>query len=142
MLADDELGAQREAPDRPEPYLRAFEAIEADPHQLLVVAERAGVIVGTLQLTLIPGLSHQGGWRAQVEGVRVHATERGTGLGRLMIDWAVQEARGHGARMIQLTTDASRTRAHRFYEQLGFRPTHVGFKLPLVGSDGEEGFSR
>lgn len=131
MLADDPLGASRETPDDLSPYLRAFETVEADPHQFLVVAERAGEVVGTLQLTLLPGLSRRGAVRAQIEAVRVRAGERGAGLGARLIEWAVDEARRRGCALVQLTSDRSRQRAHHWYERLGFEATHVGFKLNL-----------
>ncbi|MFD4196277.1 GNAT family N-acetyltransferase [Amycolatopsis thermoflava] len=130
MLADDDLGAQREVPGDPA-YLRAFQAIDADPGQLLVVAERDGEVVGTLQLTFIPGLSRRGATRALVEGVRVRSDQRGGGLGAALMEWAVEESRRRGCALVQFTSDASRTRAHRFYERLGFEATHLGFKLPL-----------
>lgn len=131
MLADDPLGARRETPGDPAPYLRAFEVLDADPHQLLAVADRDGDVVGTLQLTFIPGLSRRGATRALIEAVRVRADQRGGGLGALLVEWAVAEARRQGCALVQLTSDASRTRAHRFYERLGFQATHVGFKLSL-----------
>lgn len=131
MLADDPLGAGRETPDDPRPYLAAFERISADPNQLLVAAERDGQVIGTLQLTFIPGLSRRGASRALIEAVRVHASERGSGLGTRLIRWAADEARRHGCTIVQLTSDATRTDAHRFYTGLGFVASHVGFKLPL-----------
>jgi len=131
MLADDPLGATRESPDNPAPYLAAYQRIAADPHQHLVVAERAGRVVGTLQLTVVPGLSRRGATRTIIEGVRIHADERGAGLGTDLIEWAVTTSRHLGAELVQLTSDATRTDAHRFYERLGFTPSHLGFKLPL-----------
>ncbi|WP_432092258.1 N-acetyltransferase family protein [Streptomyces sp. bgisy100] len=131
MLADDPLGAQRESPDDPAPYLRALERLAADPNQHLVVAERAGRVVGTLQLTVIPGLSRRGATRSVIEGVRIHADERGGGLGTLLIEWAVAESRRQDCGLVQLTSDATRTDAHRFYERLGFTGSHIGFKLQL-----------
>ncbi|GAA4657816.1 GNAT family N-acetyltransferase [Streptomyces chumphonensis] len=131
LLADDPLGAARESPGDLAPYRAAFAAVAADPQQHLVVAERAGRTVGTLQLTVVPGLSRQGASRALVEAVRVHGDERGSGLGSELIGWAVAEARRLGCRLVQLTSDASRTDAHRFYERLGFTASHVGFKLTL-----------
>jgi GNAT superfamily N-acetyltransferase len=131
LLMDDPLGAGREDPDDLAPYARAFAQIATDPHQVLAVAERDGAVVGTLQLTIIPGLSRRGAARAQVEGVRVRADERGSGLGTQLIEWAVEEARRQGCALIQLTSDASRSGAHRFYERLGFAASHVGFKREL-----------
>jgi GNAT superfamily N-acetyltransferase len=130
MLADDSLGATRERPGDPG-YARTFQALDADPGQLLAVAEVDGEVVGTLQLTFIPGLSRVGATRAQIEAVRVRADRRGSGLGKRMIDWAVAEARARGCVLIQLTSDASRTEAHRFYERLGFVRSHVGMKRSL-----------
>lgn len=132
MLADDPLGAQRESPDQLGPYQAAFAEIDGDPQQLLAVAERAGRVVGTMQLTFIPGLSRQGASRALIEGVRVHGDERGSGLGTELTTWAVDEARRRGCALVQLTSDVTRVDAHRFYERLGFEATHVGFKLPLT----------
>ncbi|UKL07019.1 MULTISPECIES: GNAT family N-acetyltransferase [unclassified Streptomyces] len=131
MLADDPLGVTRESPDDLTPYLAAHTRLAADPNQHLVVAERAGKVVGTLQLTLIPGLSRRAATRSLIEGVRVHADERGSGLGTLLIEWAVETSRAEGCRLVQLTSDATREDAHRFYERLGFVASHVGFKLQL-----------
>ncbi|MFD3835263.1 GNAT family N-acetyltransferase [Streptomyces sp. NPDC058642] len=131
MLADDPLGAQRESPDDLAPYLTALERLAADPSQHLVVAVREDRVVGTLQLTIIPGLSRRGSTRSIIEGVRVHADERGSGLGTQLIEWAVDESRRQNCQLVQLTSDVTRTDAHRFYERLGFEATHVGFKLPL-----------
>ncbi|MEV1292414.1 GNAT family N-acetyltransferase [Pseudonocardia sp. NPDC049635] len=131
LLADDDIGAARESADDLAPYLAAFAAVDADPSELLVVAERDGAVVGTLQLSLLPGLSHRGGLRAQIEGVRVARAARGAGLGGTLLRWAVAEARDRGCALVQLTTDARRVDAHRFYERLGFEASHVGFKLPL-----------
>ncbi|MEU2582609.1 GNAT family N-acetyltransferase [Streptomyces avermitilis] len=131
MLADDPLGAQRESPDDLTPYLTALERLAKDPNQHLVVAVREDRVIGTLQLTIIPGLSRRGSTRSIIEGVRIHADERGSGLGTRLIEWAVDESRRQDCRLVQLTSDATRTAAHRFYERLGFEASHVGFKLPL-----------
>ncbi|MER5379166.1 GNAT family N-acetyltransferase [Streptomyces sp. NPDC002688] len=131
MLADDPLGAQRESPDDLTPYAVALERLSGDPNQYLVVAVRENRVVGTLQLTVIPGLSRKGATRSIIEGVRIHADERGSGLGTELIEWAIEESRRQGCHLVQLTSDASRTDAHRFYERLGFEASHVGFKLPL-----------
>jgi GNAT superfamily N-acetyltransferase len=131
MLADDPLGRTRERPGDPA-YGRAFQAIAADRNQLLAVAvEDGGHVIGTLQLTFIPGLSHAGAWRGEVEAVRIAAARRGTGLGRQMLEWAIERCRERGCRMVQLTSNRSRAEAHRFYERLGFRASHTGFKLAL-----------
>ncbi|GAA2966464.1 MULTISPECIES: GNAT family N-acetyltransferase [unclassified Streptomyces] len=131
MLADDPLGAQRESPDDLAPYRTAFHRLADDPNQHLVVAVREARVVGTLQLTVVPGLSRKGATRSIIEGVRIHADERGSGLGTQLIQWAVDESRRQGCRLVQLTSDATRTDAHRFYERLGFTASHVGFKLSL-----------
>ncbi|ALV34705.1 GNAT family N-acetyltransferase [Streptomyces sp. CdTB01] len=131
MLADDPLGAQRESPDDLAPYLAALERLTADPHQHLVVAVREGRVVGTLQLTVVPGLSRRGATRSIIEAVRIHADERGSGLGTRLIEWAIDASRREGCQLVQLTSDNTRTDAHRFYERLGFTASHVGFKLSL-----------
>jgi ribosomal protein S18 acetylase RimI-like enzyme len=131
MLADDTLGARRETPDDLDPYRTAFDRIASDPHQHLVIAERRGQPAGTLQLTIIQGLSRRGSSRAVIESVRVHRNMRGEGLGSELIGWAVERARELGAGLVQLTSDSSRTDAHRFYERLGFVNSHAGFKLQL-----------
>ncbi|GHE31663.1 GNAT family N-acetyltransferase [Streptomyces thermocarboxydus] len=131
LLADDPLGAQRESPEDLAPYLTALERLRADPNQHLVVAVREGRVVGTLQLTIIPGLSRRGATRSVIEGVRIHADERGGGLGTRMIEWAIDTSHREGCQLVQLTSDNTRTDAHRFYERLGFTASHVGFKLAL-----------
>ncbi|MGW5717126.1 N-acetyltransferase family protein [Amycolatopsis sp. NPDC003865] len=131
MLADDQLGATRDDPDDLEPYLQAFEGIDGDPNQLLVVVTSEDEPVGTLQLTIIPGLARRGALRGQVEAVRIHAGHRGAGLGADLVRWAIAESRQRGCALVQLTSDVARTDAHRFYERLGFVPSHTGFKLKL-----------
>jgi GNAT superfamily N-acetyltransferase len=134
LLASDPLGATRETSgtgELPEAYWQAFEAIDADPRQFLVVAELDGRVVGTLQLTFIPSLTYRGGERAQIEAVRIDAGNRGRGLGHAMVEWAIERARARGCRLVQLTTDQRRPDALRFYQSLGFRATHAGMKLPL-----------
>ncbi|MGW0351920.1 N-acetyltransferase family protein [Streptomyces anthocyanicus] len=131
MLADDPLGARRESPDDLGPYLAAFERLRVDPNQHLVVAVRDGRAVGTLQLTIVPGLSRRGATRSIVEGVRIHRDERGGGLGTQLIEWAIDESRRQSCHLVQLTSDKTRTDAHRFYERLGFEASHTGFKLQL-----------
>jgi GNAT superfamily N-acetyltransferase len=133
LLAHDLLGQSRESPAAADlaPYLEAFALVDADPAHLLVVAENAGEVVGTLQLSVIPGLARRGSLRAQVEAVHVRDGHRGHGLGAAMVRWAVDEARRRGCALVQLTSDKQRTDAHRFYERLGFHATHEGFKLQL-----------
>jgi GNAT superfamily N-acetyltransferase len=134
MLADDELGSGREelADPLPDGYWRAFDAIDADERQLLVVGEDdAGQVVATLQLSFIPSLTYAGGERAQVEAVRVASSTRGGGVGGQMMAWAIDQARARGCRLVQLTTNVARPDAHRFYEALGFERSHVGLKLML-----------
>jgi 8-oxo-dGTP pyrophosphatase MutT (NUDIX family)/GNAT superfamily N-acetyltransferase len=131
LIAEDQLGAAREDTGDLTAYLRAFEQIDADPAQLLVVADAGGHVVGTLQLTVIPGLARRGALRGQIEAVRVAASHRGQGLGNALVAWAVEEARARGCALVQLTTDKSRADAHRFYERLGFVASHEGMKLAL-----------
>ncbi|WP_052109707.1 GNAT family N-acetyltransferase [Knoellia sinensis] len=135
LLVDDPLGATRESAGGADgeltAYVTAFEAIDADPAHALVVLDDGGEVVGTLQLTLLPGLSRGGALRAQIEAVRVASSRRGQGLGEQLFQWAIDEARRRGAVLVQLTTDASRGDAHRFYERLGFVPSHVGMKRTL-----------
>jgi GNAT superfamily N-acetyltransferase len=133
MLAADPLGATRESvtePLAPE-YEAAFAAIRDDPNNELLVAECGTALAGVLQLTYLPSLTYQGGWRAQVEGVRVAEGMRGQGVGRALLEEAIARARSRGCRLVQLTTDSRRPEALRFYEQLGFRATHAGMKLQL-----------
>lgn len=133
LIAADQLGATRE--DTSEPlapcYVRAFEALMDDPNQILAVASEADIVIGTLQLTFIPGLSRRGSWRGQIEAVRIAETYRGAGLGARFFDWAIAQCRERGCSLVQLTTDRTRPDAHRFYERLGFEASHVGYKLKL-----------
>lgn len=133
LLADDENGALREDARLPlDPgYVAAFDAIAALPNQELIVAEQDGRIVGTMQLSYLPGLSFRGRWRGQIEAVRIAGALRGQGLGTAMIEWAVERCRMRGCRMVQLTSKRTRLDAHRFYERMGWDKSHSGFKLML-----------
>ena len=131
MLADDPLGAQRESPDDLTPYRPRSSGSPTTRTSIWSSPYARDVVVGTLQLTVIPGLSRRGSTRSIIEGVRIHADERGSGLGTRLIEWAVDESRRQDCQLVQLTSDATRTDAHRFYERLGFIASHVGFKLAL-----------
>lgn len=136
LYADDVLRAESEVTTAPlDPrYARAFAEIARDRNQLLAVADDAGELVGTLQLTFIPGLMFRGAWRGQIESVRVASARRGQDLGERLVRWAVELCRERGCATVQLMSTAGRTDAHRFYERLGFEPTHTGFKLQLDGN--------
>jgi ribosomal protein S18 acetylase RimI-like enzyme len=115
----------------PRAYVDAFAAVEADPNQVLLVGEIDGRIVASLQLTFIPGIAHQGAWRAQVEAVRVASDRRGQKIGEAMMRHAIALARDRGCDRVQLTTHKAREHAQRFYRQLGFVASHEGMKLWL-----------
>ncbi len=132
MIADDALGKTRENYQDPLPneYLEAFENINSDPNQELIVVEHINSdILGTLQLSFIQYLTYQGGIRAQIEAVRIRKDQRGKGIGQKMFEWAIQRAQQKGAHLLQLTTDKKRPEAIKFYEKLGFKATHEGMKL-------------
>jgi len=133
LLADDELGSSRESASLPldQRYLDAFAAIEADTNQQLVVAVAGTQVVGTLQLSFIPGVARRGAWRGMIEAVRIAAPYRSAGLGQQMFEWAIARCQAKGCSLVQLTTDKTRLDAHRFYEKLGFINTHEGYKLVL-----------
>jgi ribosomal protein S18 acetylase RimI-like enzyme len=133
LLADDALGANREDASNPpaSDYVEAFEAIGHDPHQLLAVGQRDNTVIACLQITFIPGLSHRGQWRGQIESVRVSSGIRGEGLGQQLFAWAIEQCRQRGCGLVQLTSDKTRQEAIRFYEALGFKASHEGFKLAL-----------
>jgi GNAT superfamily N-acetyltransferase len=133
LLADDGLGASREVlgEEVDAAYWRAFEQIDADPRNELIVADDGGDVLATCQLTFTPSLSRRGAERMTIEAVRVRADLRGRGVGRAMMAWALHRARERGCRLAQLTTDKRRTDAHKFYASLGFTASHEGLKLPL-----------
>ncbi len=134
LLADDTFGVQREqasGDNIPDSYYKAFDAISADENHLLLVVEMDNELVGTMQLSFLPNLTYQGGWRAQIEAVRVHSKLRGSGTGTRMIEHAIDLARKRDYHLVQLTTNSQRPEAIRFYEKLGFSATHTGMKLFL-----------
>ena len=132
MLADDPLGSGRERVEDPLPesYFRAFEALDRDPNiQLMVAEDREGVVVGCLQLCILPGLSSQGALRGRIEDVRVAAHCRSRGIGEQMVPWAIAQARSRGCRLVELLTHNSRVDAQRFYKRLGFAQSHAGMTI-------------
>ena len=134
LLVNDPLGAKRESHVLPLPvsYEEAFFAIDRDPNNELVVVDAPDqVVAGVLQLTLVPHITYRGGWRAQIEGVRVAANLRSSGIGRQLFLWAIARAKDRGCHLVQLTSDKARPDAIRFYEGLGFVPSHEGMKLHL-----------
>lgn len=130
MLANDPIGASRESFDVAV-YDEAFDTVSRDPSQLLTVVRDGDVVVATMQLSIIPGLSRRGATRLQIEAVRVAQRWRDRGLGSALMDWAHDYGRSRGAVLSQLTSDVAREDAHRFYRRLGYEGSHVGFKRPL-----------
>jgi GNAT superfamily N-acetyltransferase len=131
LLADDVLGKARDFPVVNEAYERAFADIDADPRLVLIVADNDGDVVARMQITYIPGLGRHGAERSLVEAVRVRSDRRGHGLGSRLATWAIEQARSRSCALVQLTSDKSRSDAHRFYARLGFVPSHEGMKLIL-----------
>ena len=133
LLADDPLGSRREeyASPLPDSYRTAFEAIDDDPNNELIVVALDDRIVGVLQLTYIPYITYRGSWRALIEGVRIDSSMRSTGIGRRLFSWAIERAARRGCHLVQLTSDKARPDAIRFYESLGFVASHEGLKLHL-----------
>jgi GNAT superfamily N-acetyltransferase len=135
LLADDDIARDRGFGVVPEQVdaatWAAFEAIDADPNNELIVAEDDGAVVATCQLTFTPGLSRGGALRMTIEAVRVDSGLRGQGVGRLLMTYAIERARRRGCKLVQLTTDKRRADAYRFYDSLGFLNSHEGMKLTL-----------
>lgn len=132
MLADDQLGTTRENYQTPLPaeYLEAFEKINFDENQELIVVENEDLeITGTLQLSFLQYLTYRGGIRAQIEAVRIRNDKRGLGIGKIMFEWAINKAKDRKAHLLQLTTDKKRPKAIQFYETLGFKRSHEGMKM-------------
>lgn len=136
LLANDPLGKLREAYQDPLPehYYAAFSEIDADPNNYLIVLEdleNSKKIIGTLQLTIITYLTYQGGKRGQIEGVRIDEAYRGKGIGKQMIEWAINKSRELNCHLVQLTMDKNRSKTIEFYQKLGFIASHEGLKLHL-----------
>jgi len=131
LLLDDHLGVSRERSEDLSCYYSAFDRLCEDPNNELVVVETDGQVIGTLQLTIIPGLTRRGATRAQIEGVRVARSHRKEGVGSKLMAWTTERARSRRCSLIQLTTDNSRPEAHRFYERLGYVASHVGMKCDI-----------
>lgn len=135
MIADDELGKTRENFQSPLPaeYLLAFQKINSDQNQELIVVEnKNSQIIGTLQLSFIQYLTYRGGIRAQIEAVRIRKDQRRLGIGKAMFEWAINRAKERKAHLLQLTTDKRRPKAIKFYEDLGFKQSHEGMKIHFV----------
>ena len=133
LIAEDQIGQTREDASTPlnGAYVEAFAAIERDANQVLAVAARDEAVIGCLQITFIPGISRKGMWRGNIESVRVARNLRGQGIGRAFFDWAIARCRERGCGLVQLTMDKRRSDASRFYQSLGFTPSHEGMKLSL-----------
>jgi len=140
LLATDKLGAKREiySDPLPESYYRAFEAIEQDPNNELIVTEVSGNVIGVLQITYLPGMTYRGGWRCLIEGVRIADEFQSQGIGRRLFEWVIERAREKGCYLVQLTSDKTRIDAIRFYQNLGFVASHEGMKLLLAPREGDQ----
>ena len=133
LIESDAVSAARDAPASADAahQREGLAAITADPNHRLLVVEADGEAVGSFQLSFIPGIARGGAWRGQIEAVRVADDRRGQGIGGAMMRWAIYQCRARGCGLVQLTSDRQRDAAHRFYERLGFTPSHTGFKMKL-----------
>jgi GNAT superfamily N-acetyltransferase len=131
LLRDDALGQAREGLEIGD-YIAAFEQMQSEGHNHLIVGERGGRIVATYQLTFIRGLSLRAARRAQIESVRVAGDMRGQQIGEAMMADAEARARAAGCTLMQLTMNATRTDSARFYQRVGFTPSHIGYKRDLT----------
>lgn len=133
LFAADVMGGHGDTtdPSAYDDYLRAFRAIAASPDQTLYVTELAGEVVGTFQTMVMTSLNARGSSVMIIEAVQTRGDLRGQGIGAQMINFCIAEAKGRGMRLVQLTSNAVRKDAHRFYERLGFKPSHLGFKMAL-----------
>jgi len=134
MIANDTLGKLRERYKDPLPkaYYSAFEIIDGDKNQqLMVIEDSVGEVVASFQLSFLQYLTYVGGIRCLVENVHVREDQTGKGIGRQMFQWIIETAKKKGVHLIQLTSNKLRPNAIRFYEGIGFKATHEGFKLHL-----------
>lgn len=134
LIADDEVAAARDItpPDNDAQQREAMRAIAADPNHELWIVEHGDTPIASFHLSYLPGVSRKGAWRGQIESVRVMTQFRGMGVGDAMMRWAIARCDEKGCGVVQLTSDRQRDAAHRFYEQLGFEPSHIGFKMRLL----------
>ncbi|NBB50156.1 GNAT family N-acetyltransferase [Rhizobium sp. CRIBSB] len=133
LFAHDPLGGHGDTTDPqafPD-YRAAFRKIASSPTETLYVAELDGEVVGTFQTMITTTLTARGSANLIIEAVQTRADMRGRGIGAAMIGYAMERARETGMRLVQLTSNAARKDAHRFYERLGFAPSHIGFKIKL-----------
>ncbi|MGQ8634497.1 GNAT family N-acetyltransferase [Agrobacterium sp. DKPNP3] len=133
IFAADEIGGHGDTADesaRPD-YLAAFRAIEASPSETLYVAELDGEVVGTFQTAILTKLVGRGAKSMVIEAVQTRADMRGRGIGAVMINYCLDEARRQGLKAAHLTSNMARLDAHRFYERLGFEKRHLGFRMTL-----------
>ena len=133
LFADDPVGGHGDTTDPAalSDYLAAFQRIAASPNESLYVATVDGAVVGTFQTMVTTTMTARGASSLIIEAVQTRADMRGRGIGAQMIGFAVEKARISGMRLVQLTSNAARKDAHRFYERLGFAPSHIGFKMKL-----------
>jgi GNAT superfamily N-acetyltransferase len=133
LFAADTMGGHGDTTDLSayDEYLRAFRTISASSDQTLYAAELVGEIVGTFQTIVVTSLHGRGSSAMIIESVQTRDDMRGQGIGAAMINFCIDEAKSRDMRMVQLTSNAVRKDAHRFYERLGFKPTHLGFKMAL-----------
>ncbi|WP_417671368.1 GNAT family N-acetyltransferase [Roseibium sp.] len=113
-------------------YRKAFDAMLAAPEMDIYVALGPdGDVLGTYQIHFLKGLAFKGRSRVELESVHTRADMRGKGIGAQMMAHAEDLARKAGAGLMQLTSNKTRKDAHRFYDQLGYDQSHVGFKKML-----------
>ena len=94
----------------------------ADPGMAVMLAERDGTLVGMCKLVLDSSLREHGTAKRPLELKQLYtaAGQTGGGIGKALMDWALDHARGHGADEVQLSVWSGNEGAQRFYARYGF----------------------
>jgi ribosomal protein S18 acetylase RimI-like enzyme len=134
LLADDAIGAFLEDPSAMAVYEQAFDDIEKSPYaEIYVGLDEAGKVVGCVQMSIVQCLVHRGEKRVELAGLRIDRRLRKSGLGSKLLRHAMEEGKKRGAVVAQFTSNKARQEAHMFYERMGFKASHDGYKISLKG---------
>ncbi|MFI6575593.1 GNAT family N-acetyltransferase [Nocardiopsis sp. NPDC050513] len=111
--------------------VRAWTRMEGDPDRMVLVAEERGQIIGTLDLLIVANLTHDAQPWAVVDNLVVDPQRRGGGIGRALMEDALDRATRAGCYKVELLAHESRDRASGFSAALGFDASHEGFRRYL-----------
>jgi GNAT superfamily N-acetyltransferase len=110
--------------------LKNYERLLSDGGSHFLVAIRAGTPVGFINFTVRQTILHQSP-SALIDELVVAEEYRGKGVGRQLVQAAIDKCRLLGCCEVEVSTEKTNLKARKFYKQCGFEERGMLFEADL-----------